>query len=225
MRSFKQTLVLGSASLCLAALLATGCAPTKNTPAPTGKDQTSESGMTDAPPAAYLDPAIEEAAEYLIQQLPNVDAVKASKTQLVLAIPPTLDHDASIPDGRLNEALVSLRTQLAASEPIKNNFVVVTATEKQAEATLNSMQSDNSAFRDPMQRTEDKTHAATYDPASYYLLGGKFYVVNDAAVNGEKQYKLHFTVENPQSRQQLCDHEVVVYLKWNTKKAKWELTQ
>src|SRR5260370_39838797 len=112
-----------------------------------------------------------------------------------------LEHDARIPDGRLQSAIMSLRGKLTQNETFSENFVVVSSTEVESNATLNQMQSDNSGFRYPLQRTPDRTHAEQYDPAAIYLLSSKFYQMTDPSTR-EREYNLFFKVDHPHSPQE-----------------------
>jgi hypothetical protein len=232
MTSFVKTIArVGSAALFTAAIFAGGCAHEQPQeappyiPPPQGpRQETSERGMTEPVEIDLLEPAIDEAAQYLITELPNLDVVKNSKNQLVLALPPSLEHDSHIPDGRLQSSLVSLRNKLSHNETFKDNFVVITKTELEANTTIKQFQNDNSTFRDPLQREPDKTHATKYDPASVYLLSGKFYKATDPDA-GDREYKLFFHIEGMRSRERLLEKEIVIRLKWDTQAGQWRVQQ
>ncbi|WP_419807484.1 hypothetical protein [Sphingomonas sp.] len=190
--------------------------PPPNTP----DDTSSDTGMGEPVAMAALDPAVDDAAQYLVKTLPTLDAVKASPEQLVLAVPQALDHDTGFPDGRMRSALTTLRGKLTASEAFTNSFVVIDATADQADQTLDRMQSDSSAFRDPLQRAPDQTHAAKYNPDSIYLLAGKFYQVTDRTT-GEREYKLCFTVSNARLHRELARKEIDVRMAWDGQARQW----
>lgn len=205
----------------VAGCLSFGCA---ERPAPVPRmvnDSTSDTGMPEPVALDSLDPAIDEAAQYLILAMPSLPAVKQSKNQLVFAVPPSLEHDSRIPDGRLQSAIMSLRGKLSQNETFAGDFVVISSTEVEANSTLNQIQTDNSSFRDPLQRTPDKTHAEKYDPAAIYLLSGKFYQMTDPSAS-EREYKLFFKVDQPQTRQEVVRKEIDIHLKWDGLARQWK---
>jgi hypothetical protein len=211
--------------LLIAGVAAAGCAsspPPAAPPPDTVNDTSSETGMPEPVLNDVLDAAIDDTAQYLSANLPQQNFVKASQTKLVFALPPSLEHDATIPDGRLQSAIVALRTKLTENKSFTDNFMIINSTELDANSSLTQMQSDSSssAFRDPLQRTADNTHAATYPPNAVYLLAGKFYQLTDQA-SGQREYKLFFTISNPQSRREVMRKEIDVHMVWDGQNKVW----
>jgi hypothetical protein len=167
-----------------------------------------------------LDPAIERAAQYLANELPRLPEVKDSATQLVLALPPTLEHEANYPDGRLRSAMQALRNRLQEDPALRNSFVIISSTELESNGTLNSMQGDAHAYRDPLQRDADRTHAARYDPDAIYVLSGRFEQLTDRRA-GQREYRLMFHVDHARSRRQVLQKEIDVRLRWDGERRQW----
>ncbi|HEX3355476.1 MAG TPA: hypothetical protein VHS31_00745 [Tepidisphaeraceae bacterium] len=217
--------LLGVNVMCAALLVgSTGCPSEDHEPPMTPNDTTSETGMPEPVALDQLNELIGDASEYLVREMPNIPEVKSAGNQMVFAVPPDLEHDPAYPDGRLRAALASLKSKLQESEIFRNDFVVITGTQAENNRILNQVAGSNtSAFRDPLQRTPDKTKAETYDPTTVYVMTGKFYQMTDPNP-GLRDYRLHITVVSPQTRQEVIHYEFHRTLKWNHKTGQWKET-
>jgi hypothetical protein len=157
--------------------------------------------------------------------LPEVPEVKASPTKVVLAFSNIADA-SNTGNPELSDALDSLRSKLSQSKNMTNNFIFVATTEGDANKLSQMIAgSDTSAFRDPLQRTPDTTHAATYDPAKVFLISGKIYTIKQP-MQHSVQVKLTLQFMHLQSRRIVLnpDPKFVRTYMWNPNDpGKWEL--
>jgi hypothetical protein len=188
-------------------------------------DEQVNEAMQSPLPAEALDSMVDDVAAKMAAALPEVPEVKKSDTKVVLAFSNIADA-SNTGNPELSQALDSLRSKLSQSEKMNNNFIFVSTTEGDANR-LSSMiaGSDTSAFRDPLQRTPDTTHAVSYDPSKVFLISGKIYTIKQP-MKHSVQVKLYLTFTHVQSRRIVLspDPTFIRTYMWNPNDpGKWEL--
>ena len=173
-------------------------------------------------PVTALDAMVDDMAQNMADKLPNVPEVKDSKNQLILAIAP-IQTPGATDNVRLRQALDSLAHKLFENEKIKDSFVLVNSSEGDADKLNQKLAGgDTSAFRDPLQRTEDKTHAVVYDPDSIFIINGDLSSVPDVA-NHSTTITLSLTFNHVRSRRTIEQKSFERTYMWHPYNHNWEL--
>jgi hypothetical protein len=221
MKNITHKFIAGSIALILAG---PGC---ESSPAPVPRDvgpvdSNSETGMSEPVPMAILDELVSDAGQWIATELPAEPTVSASPTQLVFAVPQTLDSSERLDDGRLRQTLNRLLAELQGSSNFTDSFIVITQTQAQANADIaKAAGDDTSAFRDPLGRDADRTRAVSYPPETVYTLSGKFYRSADQQA-GRITYNLMLRADNPLTRKAILNRNFQYNAVWNGNTRRWQ---
>ncbi|MCC5828882.1 MAG: hypothetical protein JJU36_05485 [Phycisphaeraceae bacterium] len=175
-------------------------------------------------PVQAMNEMIDEMATWLARELAEHERIKAAPTQVVLAFAGN-KFEGGRPAGRdLQEVMDAIEGRLATSEPITDNFVILSSTVSDADKALQSInEGDYSMFRDPLQRDlVDTTAAVAYHPDLIYLVSGELYSRQDRT---QYAISIRFVTSflHVRSRENLLTREFERTYVWHPRQKEWQV--
>jgi len=168
--------------------------------------------------AHSADLLIEDAAQYIVTELPNAPGVQGTQYRLALGMGPIEATNFAQPE-RFDTVMRSLNTRLMRNATMTRLFRMVSVSVPTAESITRAL---SGAHADDMNLPDSDAYSgpAKFDPRDIYILTGTFTQFGDAG-GYERSLRLSINVEHPQSRQIVISKAFNRNFVWDTASGTW----
>jgi len=168
------------------------------------------------PPTEAVEEMIDDLAQELATDLPNLPEIAKSQYQVVLAIGSV---ESAVQSPLLENILDGIETRLRANEAINNAFLIVTTEQEDAEKVIGAVSGNTADFEDPAQRGEGAGFKR-YDPRYVYQLKGRLTRLEDRA-NFRNTFNLFLTFDHLLDKRRIKTYEFKRVYYWQPYAKQW----